>query len=378
MSALSNVKTILSKVVTSFVSENGKIASYYIKASKKKIQKNTILYEVRDGQSIVDSPYAMFMHLVKDPEYAHFHHIWVINDLNYPTVKRIKAEFDNVEFVERNSKRYLLWLATAEYLINNATFQSFFLKREGQTYINTWHGTPLKYMGFDIPGNPAHSQNVVRNFLMADYILSPNSHTTEIFSKSYRLDGLFPGTILEGGYPRIDRTNTINRESIKKELKKLNLTYNDRLPTILYTPTWKGSSILNPSNDKEQIVKETIFLKEHFKDQYNVLVKVHPYIYRELSRDEEIRSILIPDYLDPNEVLSIVDLLITDYSSIFFDFLVTDKPIIFYVWDRDLYEVDRGMYLKESDLPGPAAETIDDLIRLIETKAYSIVQHREC
>ena len=96
MSALSNVKTILSKVVTSFVSENGKIASYYIKASEKKIQKNTILYEVRDGQSIVDSPYAMFMHLVKDPEYAHFHHIWVINDLNYPTVKRIKAEFDNV------------------------------------------------------------------------------------------------------------------------------------------------------------------------------------------------------------------------------------------------------------------------------------------
>ncbi|MDV7737543.1 CDP-glycerol glycerophosphotransferase family protein [Enterococcus casseliflavus] len=376
MSALSNVKTILSKVVTSFVSENGKIASYYIKASKKKIQKNTILYEVRDGQSIVDSPYAMFMHLVKDPEYAHFHHIWVINDLNYPTVKRIKAEFDNVEFVERNSKRYLLWLATAEYLINNATFQSFFLKREGQTYINTWHGTPLKYMGFDIPGNPAHSQNVVRNFLMADYILSPNSHTTEIFSKSYRLDGLFPGTILEGGYPRIDRTNTINRESIKKELKKLNLTYNDRLPTILYTPTWKGSSILNPSNDKEQIVKETIFLKEHFKDQYNVLVKVHPYIYRELSRDEEIRSILIPDYLDPNEVLSIVDLLITDYSSIFFDFLVTDKPIIFYVWDRDLYEVDRGMYLKESDLPGPAAETIDDLIALIEGKNHFVEQYK--
>ncbi|GEB27878.1 CDP-glycerol glycerophosphotransferase family protein [Enterococcus casseliflavus] len=377
MSALSNVKTILSKVMTSFVSENGKIASYYIKASKKKIQKNTILYEVRDGQSIVDSPYAMFMHLVKDPEYAHFHHIWVINDLNYPTVKRIKAEFDNVEFVERNSKRYLLWLATAEYLINNATFQSFFLKREGQTYINTWHGTPLKYMGFDIPGNPAHSQNVVRNFLMADYILSPNSHTTEIFSKSYRLDGLFPGTILEGGYPRIDRTNKTERLNTQKEFDLLGLDYNDQLPTILYTPTWKGASILNPSNDKQQIINETIFLKQYFQGRYNVLVKVHPYVYKSLSKNDQIRTILVPDYFDPNEVLSVVDLLITDYSSIFFDYLVTDKPVIFYVWDRDLYEVNRGMYIKERDLPGPVAETIEDLIDLIENKETFITESYE-
>ncbi len=74
-------------------------------------------------------------------------------------------------------------------------------------------------MGFDIPGNPAHSQNVVRNFLMADYILSPNAHTTEIFSKSYRLDGIFPGVILEGGYPRIDCTNSIQREVHQRRIR---------------------------------------------------------------------------------------------------------------------------------------------------------------
>ncbi|MCW3745261.1 CDP-glycerol glycerophosphotransferase family protein [Enterococcus gallinarum] len=100
------------------------------------------------------------------------------------------------------------------------------------------------------------------------------------------------------------------------------------------------------------------------------MVKVHPYIYKTLSRNERIKHILIPDSLDPNEVLSIVDLLITDYSSIFFDFLVTDKPIIFYVWDRDLYEADRGMYLPESVLPGPVAETVDELIDLIEKRYF--------
>ena len=99
------------------------------------------------------------------------------------------------------------------------------------------------------------------------------------------------------------------------------------------------------------------------------MVKVHPYIYKTLSRNERIKHILIPDSLDPNEVLSIVDLLITDYSSIFLIFGYR-QTYYFYVWDRDLYEADRGMYLPESVLPGPVAETVDELIDLIEKRYF--------
>ncbi len=130
MSAVGNIKLLINKVLNSFVSKNGSIASFYAKLSTIDIKKNTILYEVRDGQSIVDSPFAIFKYLVNDPDFAHYHHVWVINDLDYPTVNKIKASYKNVDFVVRNSKEYLKWLASAEYLVNNATFQSFFVKKK--------------------------------------------------------------------------------------------------------------------------------------------------------------------------------------------------------------------------------------------------------
>ena len=128
-------------------------------------------------------------------------------------------------FVVRNSKEYLKWLCVCRIFSEQCYFSIFLLLRKEQIYINTWHGTPLKYMGFDIPGNHDSFAKCCTKFLMADYILSPNAHTTEIFSKSYRLDGIFPGVILEGGYPRIDFPNSIQREVIKKKLGELNLVF---------------------------------------------------------------------------------------------------------------------------------------------------------
>ncbi|WP_254905023.1 CDP-glycerol glycerophosphotransferase family protein, partial [Enterococcus sp. 3C8_DIV0646] len=98
-----------------------------------------------------------------------------------------------------------------------------------------------------------------------------------------------------------------------------------------------------------------------------MLVKVHPFIYNEIKNDSRLFGLLISDLIDANEVLSIIDVLITDYSSIFFDFLVTKKPIIFYAWDKDLYSFERGMYLTNDELPGPTAENFDELLKLIQS-----------
>ena len=342
------------------------------------IDDQLIVYETRDGQSIVDSPFALFLYLASTPAFDTYKHVWVIAEDNEQVKSVIPSSLlSKVEFVIRNSARYIECLLAAKYLVNNSTFQSFFAKREEQVYINTWHGTPLKYMGFDIPGNPAHSQNVLRNLLMTDFLLTPNAHTTKIFSESYRMKGIYPGAILEGGYPRIDLTWQTDARTVKQELIDLKLDLDPTLPTILYMPTWRGSAVNAPIANLKQTLQELRYLRSAFAGVYNVLVKVHPYVYSEAAKLEALVPFLVPDYLDANRVLALVDILVTDFSSVFFDYLVTDKPIIFYSWDADLYEDERGMYLPLDSLPGPLTRTVEQLCQRIKTVAQWRADYEE-
>lgn len=352
------------------VNKNAKIRSIYTREYKKnEVKDKTILYETRDGKSIVGSPLAMYKYMQQNDKYSDYLHIWVAESIDDKIIDNIKPYVNtntNTKIVIRNSKAYLTWLTQAQYLITDSTFQSYFIKKEAQIYINTWHGTPLKYMGFDIPGTPAHSQNVVRNFLFTDYLISPNEHTTNIFIDAYKLNGIYEGKILEGGYPRNDCTANKANEHIVDRLTQDGVMLDQSKQTILYTPTWKGSSLNAVSNNVNQIVEEVKILNQRFENKYNILVKVHPYVFPYIKDNVVLKSHLITDYYDANEILSLADLLITDYSSIFFDFLVTDKPILFYIWDKDMYDEERGMYFDENTFPGPTAYTISELIELIE------------
>ncbi|MCU9613263.1 CDP-glycerol glycerophosphotransferase family protein [Caldibacillus lycopersici] len=348
--------------------ENHRRANVYAKYyDDLPIQKNTILYESRDGNSITDNPYAMFKYMLNNPAYQDYVHIWSIQDFNavQPVIDLYK-QYTNVKFVQRNSKEYLKYLASCEYLINNSTFQTFYIPKDGQTYINTWHGTPLKHMGFDIPGNPAQNQNVLRNFLSADYILSPNTHTTKVYTESYKLRGLYEGKIIEEGYPRIDLTLNTDRNKFMIYLRSLGIKMDEKKKNILYAPTWKGNSVSTPKDDVLQIIADMSELASKVGNEYNILIKVHPFLYKQATSYAELNGKLIPDYIDANELQSIVDVLITDYSSIFFDFLVTGRPILFYAWDADVYSEERGQYFPNEALPGPILYNAKELVNAIQ------------
>jgi len=381
------IKFIINPIYHYFAKANYRInyqyTQYYEKCS---VNDKTILYESRDGKSLTDSPYAIFKYLLHNPEYKDYHHIWSISNFeDLETIISAYQRLDNVTFVKRNSKAYLKALASSKYLINNSTFQSFFIRKHEQIYINTWHGTPLKSMGFDIPGNPSVSQNVVRNFLSADYLISPNEHTTNMFLDSYKLKGIYNGEIIEEGYPRMDLTFHTEANPFFDYLAKIGLKIDRTKKTILYAPTWKGTNVSKAKNDMYQIIADMTYLKQQVSKEYNILIKVHPFLFAEARKFTEIKDVLIPDIVDTNELLSVIDLLITDYSSIFFDFLVTDNPILFYVWDYDDYKETRGRYLSDDELPGPALFTINEVADAVQNiekvrdnykEVYLITKHR--
>ncbi|NHC42577.1 GW domain-containing glycosaminoglycan-binding protein [Bacillus sp. MM2020_1] len=357
------VKFIIDPIYNFFAKTNHRINYQYTRYYENlEVIDKTVFYESRDGKSLTDSPYAIFKFLLSNPDYKDYQHIWSVS--SFEDLDQVIAQykdFTNVTFVKRNSKEYLKALATSKYLINNSTFQSFYIRKSDQIYINTWHGTPLKSMGFDIPGNPSVSQNVVRNFLSADFLISPNEHTTNMFLDSYKLKGIYTGEIIEEGYPRIDLTFHTEKELFYHYLAKIGVNIDKRKKTILYAPTWKGTNVSRAKNDMYQIIADMNYLKNQVGADYNLFLKVHPFLYAAARNFDEVKDILIPDFVDTNELLSSVDLLITDYSSIFFDYLVTDRPILFYVWDYDDYNESRGRYLSDEELPGPTLFTIKEV-----------------
>ncbi|HCS9119584.1 TPA: CDP-glycerol glycerophosphotransferase family protein [Staphylococcus pseudintermedius] len=375
-----SIKTILSNQLSR---KYKFIASPILKRAKSKYQKKVnqyaqlyhstsikphqILYQVRDGKSITDSPYAIFLGLNAHETFSNYQHIWVVDHPDTLVFYQEKFKvFQNVSFVIKESNEYLKALTESKFLINNATFPAYFTKKPQQIYINTWHGTPLKHMGFDVKNNLKGSQNTMKNFLASDYMISPNAHTTNIFKHAFKLDGLYSGEILEMGYPRIDLTiNTTANEAREYLAEHLNLKKN---PIILYCPTWRGKNVNDPENSLLNIFEEIKLLNQKLPHQ--VLVKVHPFVYSKAKEMPELKPYLVPDFLDTNQLMPAVDLMITDYSSIFFDFLVTDKPIVFYVPDLDKYQNERGVYIDLCALPGPVADNIQDVITLVSNESY--------
>lgn len=338
---------------------------------KYKVEDNVILYESYFGRGLVCGPYALFKYMKNDERFKGFKHVWVLDELEQHELEINEYKDDSsVIFVEFNSEDYFRYLSSAKYLINNVTFQYYFVKKEDQIMINTWHGIPLKHLGFDTPMGNVETANSLRNFLMSDYITSANEFTTKNFLDAYKLDGLYEGNLIETGYPRMDVLFNYNKDEIIAKLKRYGVDIDPNKKLVLYAPTWKGEKYANPTLDVEGY---NIFLEEVYskvdRDKVQVLFKPHQVVYKHLRDKGLLESYYIPATVDTNEILAITDILISDYSSIFFDFLATERPIIFYIPDIETYTNSRGLYYGPEKLPGPItkeAVEIGDIINNID------------
>ena len=350
---------------------NARYARYY---HYLKINENLVFFEAFLGRGMLCGPYALFREMLNDPYYKRFKYVWVLDDFKYhrDLMQRYHG-CKNVKFVKYMSRQYLKELCRAKYLVNNTTFASFFTKREGQVYITTWHGIPLKKLGFDMPNGANATSNIIRNFLQADYLISANPFLTDIYKNSYKLDGIYNGTIIEEGYPRLDTLVSGRKGDVKKALIAAGIHLVPNKKIILYAPTWKETT-----KDPYQVLEGYQEVKariERESPQYQVLIKAHQFVY-ELIRDSEDVDYIIPATFDANEILPLADVLISDYSSIFFDYLYFERPVLFYIPDLVEYQGYRGLYFPVDWLPGPCSEKLEDVIDWLNDIDTVIKEHQ--
>lgn len=333
------------------------------------IDDSLILYESFHGVTMGCNPYGIFKEALGDVRFQDFMHVWVVNSLEV-VPEGIKSN-KNVVFIARESDAYLRCLASARFLVNNSTFPPYFLKKQGQVYINTWHGTPWKTLGIDMADRFYEHKTFSRNILQCSYILSPNPHTSNVFINSHGVSEAAIRKIRQTGYPRIDVALNVSEARKKKLSQMLNI---EGKKTILYAPTYRGD-LAKVEFDFDKLLND---IEKMSALGYNVIFRGHTLVESRLSMCSFLDINLAPANIDTNELFSVADILVTDYSSVMFDFLCTGKPCILYTYDYESYLSDRGLYFDIGQLPGIPCYNQSELVNLLEDYDSLVEKHSVC
>lgn len=339
-------------------------------AARLPLRRDVVVYEAFGGRGVLCHPEAIFRELLAADDLQHLRHVWVLEEgVDHREALGDLADHRRVTAVTRGSRSYARALATAGFLVNNATFPPRFAKREGQVYVNTWHGTPLKRMGHDEPGETDAPRNVLRNFLMCDFVLSSSPYmTSTMYESAYRLVNVYPGLVIEEGDPRTDRQvlDEPDRAAVRHRLSTAGVDLGgDTARLVVYAPTWRGASFADPVDDALELVDRVRTLQERLGPGHRVVLKVHQQVYDLARAHAEVAGLLVPNDLPTNLVLGVADVLVTDFSSILFDALATRIPVVLFAPDLDGYAATRGLYLTEAELPAPLVTAVEDAAALV-------------
>lgn len=317
-----------------------------------------IMFDSFWGRSISCHPYAIYQELKKMEEYKDYIFIWVKDpDIIAPYDTLVDRR---VVFVDYTSEEYAASLLSSKILISNSNFSPYFSPKPEQIVISTWHGIPMKTLGYDANNDLTSVYNTQRNLNVSDLVVSSSEYYTEKVIKSYGASLAIDNTLILGS-PRIDLT--INAD--QKKLRKL-LSIPSKKPVLLYAPTWRGK-IGSVSNDLDIQLGLINLLEKEYSHKYEIFVSLHHLTKNELGDISKLSIKEVPNHININEFLSICDVVISDYSSIFLDYLVLNRPIILYIPDLEEYKKERGLYLNPDDLPVNIAFTLNDIRELLKT-----------
>ena len=330
------------------------ISSYMNHYNNDPIDETLVLLESQNGKKIDGSIYYILQELLSNEVYDKYRICVSAQDEEARdlTLRKI-GHHDRVQVVVTESAEYYEVLATAKYLINDATFRNTFIKKDGQKYLNLWHGTPLKNMGRKAESDPDESGNVTKNFICADYLLYPNEYTRQHMAEDYMIENLSKATILYCGYPR---NTAFFDDALAKSIREKKELTDKRV--YVYMPTWRKNA-----GDAFQILLTEIDQK--LSEGEVMYAKMHPLADSGINYSGMKHVRKFPDEYETYEFLNVADCLITDYSSVMFDFAVSGKKTVLFTFDEEEYLKERGMYLTLDELPFERVEQVDDLLARI-------------
>jgi CDP-glycerol glycerophosphotransferase len=257
-------------------------------------------------------------------------------------------------------------------------------KREGSLYVQTWHGTPLKRVHRDVLwAPPGRLDRLQRDIDRWDVLLSPNPASTPRLRSAFCYDG----EVLETGYPRNDLLAAPDSEDRRRRVRA-QYGIPDDVQALLYTPTWRDDVVFADEAPIALELDPDVLLKQ-LGPGHCLLVRAHPLVADRLAMLGGDKVIDVSGHPDVAELYLAADLMITDYSSTMFDFAITGKPLIFFVYDLDRFaDTTRGFYFALADeAPGPLVRTQDELVTVLHdlpamcaahTEAYGAFRRRYC
>ncbi|WP_159610483.1 CDP-glycerol glycerophosphotransferase family protein [Glutamicibacter sp. JC586] len=319
------------------------------------MDEDLIIFESGLGRQYGDSPRYIYEELVRQGDTRR--KVWV-----YSGKHRFTDPLTTT--VKRLSPEYFWHLARANYWVNNQNFPHYLQRRTKGVFLQTWHGTPLKQMALDVREvhgrDEGYLERVTRATRQWTHLISPSRYTSDVMRSAYA----FSGEAVELGYPRNDILTGEDAEQIEQRVRD-ELAISAGIKTVLYAPTFRDDASSSRGKFRFDLPMDLEEFDRRFGEDTILMLRMHVLVSNAVSIPESLRHRIIDvsSHPDIQELYLASDVLITDYSSVFFDYSLLRRPIIFYAYDLENYRDNlRGFYLDyESALPGPIVEEEHEL-----------------
>lgn len=349
-------------------------------SKKAKTDEHLMIFCTFLGKSYGDTPRALYEYMLKDERYRDYQFVWSFKD---PEAYRYLEKNPRTRVILHNSPEYYQVTARAKYWFHNFRVGDHVWPREDQVYVECWHGTPLKRLGFDL----AHFDNAVRSLdslcwkyavdtQKMKYLISPSPFATEKFTSAWNLKAYGKeDVIVEEGYPRNDILFTYDEAYKQKVLQELGLTGLGNKKILLYAPTWRDNQYKDGVGYTYELGVDFDHLQRELGEDFVILFRAHHMVASQFNFDKYAGFVYNASYYpDIADLYIVADMLATDYSSVFFDYANLRRPMVFYMYDLELYQDDiRGFYFGLEELPGPIVQKEDDFISAIKELSTSFV-----